>query len=98
MYLQGVPNSGSILDYLLEKSRVVFQSKNERNFHIFYQLVSGASDDILDQLGLMRDHNYYKYLTNGTDVDTEVINENERFEVMFDALEACNIKNENKIV
>lgn len=62
---EGNPVGGNILNYLLEKSRVISQSPGERNFHIFYQLVNGASDERLSNLLLKRDLNAYYYLSNG---------------------------------
>ncbi|KAI9818569.1 MAG: Myosin type-2 heavy chain 1 [Pycnora praestabilis] len=53
-----------IRTYLLERSRLVFQPLKERNYHIFYQLVAGATDAERDQLGLIPVE-HFDYLNQG---------------------------------
>ena len=43
---------GYFKEYLLEKSRVIIQGCNERNFHIFYLMFAGLSDHQKEELHL----------------------------------------------
>lgn len=43
---------GYFKEYLLEKSRVVTQGCDERNFHIFYLMFAGLSDEQKEELQL----------------------------------------------
>lgn len=56
----GIMN-GSVEGFLLERLRVVSQEEGERNFHIFYQLVKGATPDMKKKYGV-RDLKSYEWL------------------------------------
>ncbi|XP_053078526.1 unconventional myosin-VI isoform X4 [Acinonyx jubatus] len=55
---------GFVSHYLLEKSRICVQGKEERNYHIFYRLCAGASEDIREKLHLNSPDNF-RYLNRG---------------------------------
>uniref|UniRef100_A0A8C5EQW9 Unconventional myosin-IXa-like n=1 Tax=Gouania willdenowi TaxID=441366 RepID=A0A8C5EQW9_GOUWI len=41
----GTVRGAYVEKYLLEKSRLVYQGHNERNYHVFYYLLAGASEE-----------------------------------------------------
>ncbi|XP_026567535.1 myosin-10-like isoform X2 [Pseudonaja textilis] len=54
----------NIETYLLEKSRAIRQAKDERTFHVFYQLLVGAGEHTRGEL-LLEPFNQYRFLSNG---------------------------------
>ncbi|XP_063208267.1 myosin-3-like isoform X3 [Chroicocephalus ridibundus] len=57
--------SGDIETYLLEKSRVTFQLKAERSYHIFYQILSNKKPELLEMLLITTNPYNYPFISQG---------------------------------
>ncbi|XP_025048576.1 myosin-6 isoform X3 [Alligator sinensis] len=57
--------SADIETYLLEKSRVIFQLKAERNYHIFYQILSNKKPELLEMMLITNNPYDYNYVSQG---------------------------------
>ncbi|XP_069785409.1 unconventional myosin-XVB isoform X2 [Narcine bancroftii] len=75
----------SISHYLLEKSRLVFQARSERNYHVFYELLAGLDEDQKQELRLQESETYF-YLNQGGACEISSKNEREDFAHLLDSL------------
>ncbi|XP_036377073.1 unconventional myosin-If [Megalops cyprinoides] len=86
----GEPDGGKISNFLLEKSRVVSQNENERNFHIYYQLLEGASAQQKEGLGIMTP-DYYYYLNQSGTYKVDGTNDCKDFQETMEAMHVIGI-------
>uniref|UniRef100_A0A8C4ZY13 Myosin IXA n=1 Tax=Gadus morhua TaxID=8049 RepID=A0A8C4ZY13_GADMO len=55
----GTVRGAYVEKYLLEKSRLVYQEHNERNYHVFYYLLAGASEEERKTFHLLQPEEYH---------------------------------------
>ncbi|CAL4075619.1 unnamed protein product, partial [Meganyctiphanes norvegica] len=67
---EGVIEGASIEQYLLEKSRLVGQGADERNYHVFYCMLAGMTREEKQKLELT-EATQYKYLVGGNSTTCE---------------------------
>jgi myosin I len=82
---QGEPVGANINNYLLEKSRVVGQIKNERNFHIFYQLTKAAPQNYRELFGV-QEPSSYAYTSKSKCLDVNGIDDHAEFKETVNAM------------
>ncbi|XP_026974284.1 unconventional myosin-Vb isoform X4 [Sagmatias obliquidens] len=82
--------------YLLEKSRVVFQADDERNYHIFYQLCAAANLPEFKELALTRAEDFF-YTSQGGDTSIEGVDDAEDFEKTRQAFTLLGVRESHQI-
>jgi myosin-5 len=84
-----------IRTYLLERSRLVFQPLKERNYHIFYQLVAGATEKERQDLSLMPVEQF-NYLNQGSSPTIDGVDDKAEFEALKKSLLTIGVGNDQQ--
>ncbi|TIC72652.1 hypothetical protein E3Q00_03763 [Wallemia mellicola] len=89
--------AGAHIDwYLLEKSRVSARSNQERSFHVFYHLLNGADEDLLNALKLpSTDLLQYNYLSK-TRKQVDGIDDEKEWNSLISALDVLGFDKEEQ--
>jgi len=87
----GQIKGAQITDYLLEKHRVVHQNPGERNYHIFYQIIRGLSEEEKEKFKLTEPENFH-YLNQSNCTSDPTLNDKKDWDELDNALEVLGFK------
>ncbi|KAM4540376.1 unconventional myosin-X [Fundulus diaphanus] len=87
-------HGGCVIDYLLEKNRVVRQNPGERNYHIFYALLAGASKEDKSLYFLEEPAESFHYLSQSGCLQDKSLNDKELYNSVMEALKVLGFTEE----
>uniref|UniRef100_A0A669Q6K5 Myosin heavy chain 1 n=1 Tax=Phasianus colchicus TaxID=9054 RepID=A0A669Q6K5_PHACC len=88
--------SADIETYLLEKSRVTFQLKAERSYHIFYQIMSNKKPELIDMLLITTNPYDYHFVSQG-EITVPSINDQEELMATDSAIDILGFTADEKV-
>ncbi|KAM7296602.1 hypothetical protein ISCGN_021759, partial [Ixodes scapularis] len=94
-FRDGVITGANTTDYLLEKSRIVTQATEERNYHVFYELLAGLSEQDKEKYGLQTAEKYF-YLNQGGAMEMACKDDAEDFRSLLSAMQVLGMSSDEQ--
>ncbi|XP_063236075.1 unconventional myosin-XV [Bacillus rossius redtenbacheri] len=91
----GVILGAKVTEYLLEKSRIVTQAPEERNYHVFYEMLKGLGSDDKEKYGLLTAEKYF-YLNQGGNCEIDGKFDGEDFQSLLSAMQVLGFSSEEQ--
>ncbi|XP_067403820.1 myosin heavy chain, skeletal muscle, adult-like [Emydura macquarii macquarii] len=88
--------SADIETYLLEKSRVTFQLKAERSYHIFYQIMSNKKPELIEMLLITTNPYDFPFVSQG-EITVASIDDQEELMATDSAIDILGFNSEEKM-
>ncbi|EDV27755.1 uncharacterized protein TRIADDRAFT_20764 [Trichoplax adhaerens] len=93
--LHGKIAGADVESYLLEKSRVVSQTSEERNYHVFYQILTAADDQMKEKYLVTGKPEDYKFLSEGV-ARIDAVDDEEEWHATCDSMKTLRFTDEER--
>lgn len=96
-FRNGAIAGAKITEYLLEKSRIVTHAADERNYHVFYEMLKGLRPEEKERYGLTAADNYF-YLNQGGHCESATKHDGQDFKTLLSAMQILGFNAEEQDV